>query len=229
MARLIFILLFFLFGPSVKSQQDYTIKMRMELTGLPKEYASMAEQQITTFIKGNKTRTDIQGLLYNSSVYFDGDSLLMLLEDAMGNRQAFKAAKSELENASQQKDQPKPEVVYTGETKKIAGYLCKKAVVTTQDKEKGTVQITAWLSEEIKSSALPSQGTGNMVDLSALDGQALEMEMSYKLSGQDLKLIMTTESVSRKAIAEGVFIPDTKGYEILSYEEFKKKYAAQPK
>ena len=160
MRSTIFLLPFLLGAMLSLAQESYTIKMQMRMEGLPPEYAAYGEQDITTYLKGTKSKTDISSMMYSSMVYFDGDTLTMV-NDMMGNRSGFKAGKAELE-ASDKGTAAKPDIKYTQEKKKIAGYECTKAIITPKSEDKAGTQIVVWVTEKIKADATARRANRGM-------------------------------------------------------------------
>jgi hypothetical protein len=200
--------------------QDYTIKMSFKMEGLPPEYAAMGEQEIVTYIKGEKSKTEMTSMMGNQTVYFDG-KILTSLADQMGNKTGFTATKEELEAADKEKPQAKPTIQYTDEKKLIAGYECSKAIVTSVDKDKKENKTTVWYTDKIKydqAMASKARGRGG-VDLSELKGYPLGVEMAMNNQGMDMKINMTATEVTEGPLAESLFTPETSGYKMMNYKE----------
>src|SRR3954465_4938864 len=75
------------------AQSSYTIKMTMKMEGLPPEYAAMADQDITNYIKGDKFKSERTGMMGTSTLYMDADKITSLT-DAMGNKMGFSATRA---------------------------------------------------------------------------------------------------------------------------------------
>ena len=204
------------------AQESYTIKMQIRMEGLPPEYAAYGEQEITTFLKGQKSKTEINSVMYSSVVYFDGDSLTMV-NDMMGNRSGFKASKAEMEAASEKGSTSKPDISYTNEKKKIAGYECTKAIITPTGEDKAGTRTVVWVTEKIKADATARRANRGMQDLGDLKGFPLEMEVEAKQEGKDVKVIMTTKEVLTADIPDAAFKADTDGVKILPYKEWQEQ------
>ncbi len=106
----------------------------MKIEGLPAEYAAMGDQETTTYIKGEKNKTEVVGMMGSQTMLFDGKTHTILM-DQMGNKSGYTATKEEMDE-TKDKSAPKPKVEYTSEKKMIAGFECTKAIVTSIDKEK---------------------------------------------------------------------------------------------
>ena len=77
---------------AASAQESYTIRMELLVEGLPEEYAAFADQDIVTQIKGTMSRTEVNGMLYTSLVFFRNDTLTTL-NDAMRNKSGFSASR----------------------------------------------------------------------------------------------------------------------------------------
>jgi hypothetical protein len=207
------------------AQENYTIKMNVKAEGLPPEYASFAEQDIVTFVKGEKTRTDINSMMYNSTVWYDGKVLTSVNERA-GSKTGFTATKEEMEAES---DKPqKPTIEYLNEKKTVAGYECSKAIVTSKDKENNEKKMTVWYTDKIKID--PShrrRSNRGMTDLSELKGHPMAMEMSQPFQGGEMNLKITTTEVLTTPIDDAQFVVNTEGYKMMSYKEAKETMKMQ--
>lgn len=205
------------------SQENYTVKMKMKIDGLPPEYAGMAEQETVTQIKGEKSRTEVNGMMGTQIMVFDGKTQISL-NDAMGNKTGFTATKEELEAASNSDKEAKPKVEYTTEKKTIAGYECTKAIVTSKDKDKKENKVTVWVTDKIKHDMKGRKGGGrNMMDFGDLKGYPLEIEMASNQGGMDMKILITATDISTAPIADDVFKVDTTGYKMYTYKEYQQK------
>jgi len=210
-----------LFNLGFFAQDNYTLKMSMKMEGLPAEYAAFAEQEITTYIKGDKRKTKTEGMMSSNSTYYDSKKMTMLME-SMGNKMGFSATKEEIEASDKKEKAVKPKIEYVDEKKTVAGYECSKAIVSVIEGKKETSSII-WYTTKINYSdkTMSKAQSGGMPDLSELKGFPLEMEMSYNAQGMDVKMIMTTTDVSLAPIPDSEFEFSTEGYKMMSLDEMK--------
>lgn len=201
------------------SQDNYTVKMSMKIDGLPPEYAAAGKQETVSYTKGDKTKTEVTGMMGSQIVLFDGKKQTVLIEQ-MGNKMGYTATKEEME-AMNDKSESKPKVEYTTEKKTIAGYECTKAIVTSVDKDKKENKVIVWVTDKIKSESHKTKGGRGMVNFGDLKGYPLEMEMKNMAQGTELKITITATGVSTAPIADSVFVVDTEGYKLMTYKEFK--------
>jgi hypothetical protein len=202
------------------AQGTYTMKMSMKMEGLPPEYAAYGEYDITTYIKGDKTKTEVSNMMANSTIFFDGKTMTSL-SDAMGNKTGYTATKEEMEAAEKNEKKDKPKVEYTTEKKTIAGYECTKAIVTQTGKDKKEVKTIVWTTDQLKINPEARKSfRGNMTDLGDIKGHPLSFESSQNANGMDVKMIMTTTEISTSAVDDAVFSVNTDGYKMMTYKEY---------
>ncbi len=207
-----------IFAAQAISQENYTIKMTMKMEGLPPEYASMAEQEMVTYIKDKRQKTEMSGMMGSAIIYYDGQKMTSLT-DQMGNKKGFTATQEEMEAEDKNDKKSKPKIEYTSEKKNIAGYECTKAVMTTDNKDMKTV---VWYTDKIKvDQSHARKANKGMLDLSELKGYPLSMEMSQTNQGVEMKNIITATEVLTTPIDESVFKINTEGYTMVSYKEMK--------
>ncbi|MBV6645903.1 MAG: DUF4412 domain-containing protein [Cyclobacteriaceae bacterium] len=87
-----------------------------------------------------------------------------------------------------------------GETKKIAGYLCKKAIIKQPD----SPDVEVYYSEDLKSSAFSSMQS----QFKKLKGIPLE----YQLSQQGVTMTYSAKEIVRKLLDDSVFNPPEGDY-----------------
>lgn len=214
------------------AQDNITVKMNVKVEGLPPEYAGFGEQEIVTYIKGEKTKSEMSSMMGSNITVFDG-KILTSLNEQMGNKSGFTATKEEMEaDKDKDKDKVKPKIEYTTEKKMIAGYECTKAIVTTIGKDKKENKTIAWVTDKIKAPEKGKSGRGGMMDLGDLKGYPLEIEMAQSQQGMDMKILVSTSEVSTANIDDSVFNVSTEGYKMKTYTEQKaemKKMEAEAK
>jgi GLPGLI family protein len=174
--------------------------------------AAMLPKEMTMYIKNGKVRNEMSmGMGMTTSTISDSKTKSAItLMDIMGSKYAIKTTEAELK-----KDQPKedPTVKITEETKKIAGYDCKKAIVTMGDKEKSTINI--YFTPEIGSKDM----NWSKPEFKGIDGFPMEFEM--KQNGMNMHMI--AKSVSTETITESKFVVPA-DYKETTQEELQKMF-----
>jgi len=198
--------------------------MSLKTEGLPPEYAAYGEMDLVNTIKGDKLKTERNGMMGSSTSVYDGKKMISLNEN-MGNKFGYTATKDELKASDEKEKTEKPKIDYTTEKKMIVGYECTKVIVTTFDKDKKENIITLWVTDKIKydhPEAHKASGRG-MADLSDLKGYPLSMEMSQNAQGMDMKIMITATEVLTSPINDSVFTLNTDGYTMMGYKEMLEK------
>jgi hypothetical protein len=207
----------------VAAQGSYTIKMNVKVEGLPAEYAAYGEQDIANYFKDDKSKTEISSMMFNAISFYDGKTHTSLT-DAMGNKTGYTATDAELESADKEKKKEKPIIEYGTEKKMIAGYECVKTTVTSKDKDNKENKVVLWVTDQIKiSPQLKKSKRTEMVDMSDVKGYPLGMEFGKNSQGQDIKIVMTATEVLTDNLDDSIFVPDTKGYKMMSFKEWMEK------
>ena len=180
----------------------------IEYEDLPEEmegYEAMLPKETMMKIKGAKTKTEQNTGMGSTISIYDGDNeTSTTLMNMMGNKVAIKMNKEEMKA---QKPEKEPEIIYTEESKEIAGYPCKKAKITyNEDGE----TLTVFYTEEINAQKAQSQYEG-------LKG----FPMQYEIFNQGIKMIMTVKEVKAEKVAASEFTTP-KDYQTMTMEEFQK-------
>jgi hypothetical protein len=214
------------FGINVLNAQDnITVKSSLKIEGLPEEYAGMGENDIVTYMKGDKSKTEVTSMM-GSQIFLNDGQMTTALMEQMGNKTGWTMTKAEQEadekeNAAKEK---KPTIEYTNEKKTIAGYECTKAIVTSlAGKEKKEVKTNVWFTDKIKMPGTAKGKRGMGPDLSELKGYPMQMEMAMNQGGMEMKMITTVTEVDMKPIDDGVFKVSTEGYKMMTYKEMKEQ------
>lgn len=176
---------------------------------------SMMPKTVKIKIKGEKSRTEMNMGMGSTNVIFDGATQTSItLMDMMGQKLAMKMTAVELEE--ELKDAPEVEVENTSETKEIAGYTCKKAIVKVHEKnsDKVTEQIVYYTDKL-------GPGYSNMDNplFKSIDGVMLE----YSMEDKGISMQFTAISVEKKKIADSEFeIPED--YKVVTKSEFQNMF-----
>lgn len=164
------------------------------------------------YFADNKARTELDmGSMMSMVTVLDNESgeMLMLMGGMIGNK-AVRTTTDELAEG-QDEEVEEPTITYTKEKKVIAGYNCKKAIITDADGN----EMEYWYTEEIKTISTDKKSA-----VSKLPGLALEYNMNNQgmimsFTATKVKTVLDEETIEEKFTLE---VPD--GYEEMSYEEF---------
>lgn len=208
---------------SLQAQENYTVKMSIKTEGLPAEMSAFGEMDITSYVKGEKSKSETSSMMFSSIIYSDGNKITSLSE-SMGNKTGYTTTKEELDGLDKNKTpEAKPKIEYINDKRTIAGFECSKAIVTFIDKDKKERQSVIWYTEKLKQSnaSIRKANRRSMaVDLSELKGSPLAMETTMSMQGMEVKSVMIATEVKLDPIDDSVFIPNTEGYNIMTFKEY---------
>jgi GLPGLI family protein len=204
----------FLLSAFTFAQKEGSVTYVMTMEGLPPEQAAMMGDMETKIVyKDKKTYSEMNSMMMSYKTVTDENGSLVLM-DQMGNKSFMRTTKAEMEKAAEGSKEPKIE--YTEEKKTIAGYECKKAIVTNTGKE-GETKTEVWYTEKVPYvSSGGRRGGGEM--FKGLKG--MPMEFAVKNGPYNIK--MTAKEVSFDKVSDSIFTLSTEGYTEKKMEDLKK-------
>lgn len=167
---------------------------------------AMMPTESTVFIKNGKSRTEISMAMgmSSASIYDSKTGQITALTDFMGNK-TYMTMDSQKEGAKG----GKPVVEQSTETKTIAGYLCKKAIIKMKDGSTMNVYHTDKING----------GIPEVIGAQDLGGYPLE----YTVDQMGFKMTFTARSVTAEKVSDDQFkVPA--GYKFVTQEELQKMY-----
>ena len=174
---------------------------------------AMFPKVLTVSIKGSKSRTDLSMSGMNTveiTDYIEKTSVSLL--NMMGQKYAIKQTTAEIE--SKNASEGKATVVFSDETKTIAGYTCKKATVTMNN-DGAVTTFEAWYTSELGSKL----ANFNNPLYKDIDGALLE----FNMKNQEVSMKFSATSVEKKSLAAKDFeIPSD--YTLTTQDELKSKF-----
>ena len=198
--------------------KEGTITYAMTIEGLPPEQAAMiGDMETIMSFKAGKSLSETSSMMGSSSFLFDEKGMLML-QDQMGNKIAVKQTKEEMEKEEAKiKDKPAdPKMEYTNETKTIAGYECKKVIVTMVGKDKKEEKMEIWYSDKFENNNKEGKGEGQGFK-KGLKGMPFE----YGMSLGSMKIKFLAKSVSTNPVLDSKFELSADGYKMMTTDEIK--------
>ncbi len=174
---------------------------------------AMLPKMFTISVKGTKSRTEMNSSMGNQVEITDyADQTQVVLFDMMGQKFSMKSTKEEIQKENAKA--PVPTVAITNDTKVIAGYKCKKAIVTVNDdgvKSTFEVYYTSDLGPKAVNFYNPVYKD--------IDGVMLEFTMKE----QQFTMVFTATAIEKKSLAAKEFeIPAE--YKPITKEELQKKF-----
>jgi hypothetical protein len=181
------------------------IRYTMELTGGPGgEMGSLlGNASMTIYFKNDKSLTDMASPVYTMKTLTDNKGVLMVME-TIGQKSFTRKTNEELE-----KEKPKgfdPQVTITKEKKKILGYDCTKALITTKDNKDKSSTTVMWYTDKIRCAAIA--GITSAEVLNKIKGTPLQIEIDKGA----VKSRITAAEISVKPVTDAVFALSTTGY-----------------
>ena len=187
-----------------------SIKYDITYKNLDPQYKGQVPTETILYVMDDNVRTDQNSPLYTMSAISLEDGGAIVLIDVIGHKLATQQTKDEVEKA-QESDNIKtsvPIVKATNEYKTIAGYDCRKYIITTNDEN-----IEVFVTNKIN---MPTTYYKNS-KFKGING----FPMEYTMTSQGMSTTMTAKEVRKSGVNKSMFtIPDD--YQKVSPEEFEK-------
>ncbi|MFT3749885.1 MAG: hypothetical protein QM768_16295 [Agriterribacter sp.] len=194
--------------------------------------------------KSKKTTTLIEAMGRKTGFYITEEDQNKMKEDAQKRMDSLRQARGG--NADQQKNftPSEPEIEYTNETKKIAGYNCKKAIIKTKSRQGEVSEVHVWYTPDVKRpEGYPVSGAntggggfargfaggggpgggafGGLSNLEKIDG----FIMGYSMSRPNgFKMETEVTSIEVNPIIEDKVFEIPKGYDIKPMSEMQQSF-----
>jgi GLPGLI family protein len=218
-SMVVFLLLSFLFSSSALFAGDkgfegiITYKITYPDNKFNEGQQAMLPKMFTISVKGTKARTEMNSSMGNQVEITDyADQTQVVLFDMMGQKFSMKSTKEDIQKENAKA--PVPTVEITNETKMIAGYKCKKAVVTTNDdgvKSTFEVYYTSDLGPKAVNFYNPLYKD--------IDGVMLEFTMKE----QQFTMVFTATAIEKKGLSAKDFDVPAE-FKPITKEELQKKF-----
>lgn len=209
-------------GLNLLSQNEGTVIYNMSIEGLPPEQASMMGDMTMKIIwKGDKVYSEQSSMMYEMKSVSDENGTLILM-DQMGNKYYMKIDPNDPKYKDKENEVPEYKVETTNETKKVAGYDCKKAIVYLKSKDGKEFKVDVWYSEKLpnfynkqKVTTKRNQGAAY---LKGINGMPLE----YSVPQGQITVRVTAKEINFNPVSDEVFKLSTEGYQLMGPEKMKK-------
>jgi len=191
-----------------------TVTFKITYGELPPEMAGyesmLPKESITKLKEGNSKTTQTTAMGTNITISDKAGNVTILM-NMMGQKIAIKESIDKEKDASS-----KPIITYVDETKKIAGYTCKKAELKFADTDEIMV---VYYTEEIVATTSNSQLSDD-----GLKGFMME----YSINNQGIEMIISASTVTKEKISDAEFTIPT-DYEVMTKEDFQKMMSGEIK
>lgn len=203
------------------AQNQGTIVYEVKIEGLPPEQASMmGDMEMKVIWKDDKAYVEQTSMMYNiKSVTIN--SVTTTLFDMMGNKYFTRITPKDITTDDKEKDQPDYKVEYTNETKTIAGYDCKKAIVTVKNKDGKENKFDVWYTDKIPNQYFRSKHNQKKSPQYLQDIKGMPLEYSVS-GGGSMLIVFTTKEVNFNPVSDDTFKISTEGYTEMKPEDFQK-------
>lgn len=213
MKKLLILLFLLQASAVVNAQKNFTEgKIIYDITypdmEMDPQMAAMMPTEQVVYIKGVMSRTEMSMAMgYSNYMILNGKTgEVITLNDMMGNKSAIRTTVEEVKK--NEKSEKKPKVTLTGETREIAGYSCKKAIV-----EMDGTSIEYFVTDKISASL------AGMDELKDIKG----FPLSYGVDQGEIKMRFTARSLNTEKVADDKFIIPS-DYKLTTKEELMKQF-----
>lgn len=197
----LFLIAFFAFTYSFSSAQDFEgiITFSISYDALPPEMAdvvAMLPKEQIFYIKNHKSKFLQSSSMSNTVVISDSKTTIStVLIDAMGQKYKMTIDTNEMTDVEGETDED-IKINYVNESKTIAGYDCKKAVVIMDGFDQEAI---FYYTEEIAP-----------LMLNGMEGLHLKgLPLEYRISMDGMTMVMKATKVDKTAVPDSTFeIPD---------------------
>jgi hypothetical protein len=189
----------------------------MKLEGLPTEQArGMGDFETKVTFKNEKSLTEMTSMMVINQTLVDEKGIIMLLE-LFGDKIAVQQTKAEMkkEESKSKKKASDPKIDYIAESRTIAGYECKKAIITTiSGKDKKEEKVEMWYCDKFENPNKDGKGRGQSI-MKGLKGVPFE----YSGGQGGMKFKMIAKEVSVDPVSDSKFNLSTEGYKMMTMDE----------
>ena len=187
----------------------YDVNVSSDDPNMAMAVSMMQDSRLEVSFKGKQSYTifSMGAIMTMKTISSNSGDVLMLMDGMMGSK-VIKTTNEELEQ-TEEGEEDDLEITLEDETKMVAGYECKKAVVTDEDGN----ETVFWYTDEIVSS---TKNRGN------LNGKIPGISLAFETDQGGMKMSFTANKVET-TVDDSIFdmtIPD--GYTEMSFEDFSK-------
>lgn len=214
------LLLSCLFLAIFANAQDFEGKVVYDIklpATLDPQMKMMMPKEAVGYFKDGKVRMETQAAMGMTTTSIanskSGESVVLM--NVMGSKYAIKGSGDDKEEKEMME---RTEVKLSDSTKTVAGYTCKKALVTFTTKETNEkVNMNLWYTQDIKASNKHISGP-----MGKIDGFILE----YSFSQQGIDMLFSASAVTKQPVEESLFTVPA-DYKFMTQEELKKAFGGR--
>ncbi|HRH67638.1 MAG TPA: DUF4412 domain-containing protein [Bacteroidia bacterium] len=179
---------------------------------LDQQTMAMMPTESVLYFKGNLSRMELNLGMGSTVVITDhklGESTMLM--EMLGNKTAVRSTR--LDAAAERATGDKPTVEFKPDTKSIAGYTCKHAVVSSKGRDSNNSTYDVWYTTEMMAR------NSFQSEIEGIDG--FMMEFQTEQNGVEMK--MTVKNVIEVTVDDSKFITP-EGYTEMTKEQLRQLY-----
>lgn len=201
-----------LLAQKTKGQVSYDVFITTDDPQASAYVDNMKGSILELYFGEGKVRTEMYmgDMMSTTSISIDGNDTTLTLLDGMMGKIAMKTTLDDLDDEQRLAYTERDVELVEGESKEIAGYTCKKAIITTADENEAVV----WYTEEL----VPAY-RGGMYLFDEIPGVPLEMTSSW--GKMDMKFVAFDYSKKLKKPEQLFSMEIPKGFTLRTAEEMK--------
>jgi len=218
----LFVVIFFAYSVNAQKTKAFqgTITYDITYTGANITPAEKAQLPVTSTVtvKDCKTKTEmVTGPVTQAAITDGATKSEIVLIDYMGTKYALKLSTAEISEGMAKATMPK--VTLTPDTKVIAGFTCKKAILTTVQEDSSITKDTIYYTEEIGCSDLNFSSTFK-------DIPGAILEYTEYIAQIEATSVYKAKEVKKSKISDNIFLIPS-DYQEVTKEEFKKAFGGE--
>lgn len=217
---ILFLVIFMMSGVSVMAGKkkaftgQITYKISIESDNIPEQAKAMLPKTMIMYVGADKTKSELFTQMGNQSSIEDLNAKTKVgLLDVMGQKYALQETYADV--LKEKEALPELDLEFTGETKEIAGFVCKKVIA--KKKNDGSVFSTAWVADDLE--VHENINFSNPI-FDDVKGLMLQFDVE---AGNGMFLTFTATNIDEKKIKDSVFeVPE--GYKPTTMEELQNTF-----
>lgn len=197
---------------SVAQLKEGTITYSVSIENLPPEAAGMMKgTELKICFKGDKTRSDFTSAFQSTTTISDPKESITLM-DQMGQKYLLRTKNGEDPKKKGTK-KPEPTITYLNETKTIAGYACKKAIINSVSEKGDSASVQVWYAENLRFNSA-NKFFANFKTLKGAPLEFVNKQGPWSMS-------FTATNISDSPVPNSKFDVSTEGYTEITEEDLK--------
>ena len=187
-----------------------TLQYKVAISGIsdPQAQAMMQNMAMKIYIKNGKFATEMNMGMGTTKTIMVSENKYVTLMDMMGQKMKYTMDKKQFDDKKLSDDSY--EVILTDDTKVIAGYTCKKAIIKTKDGKSFYAYFTTEISRGDKSNYNGPYGK--------IDGVLME----YSIERKGNTMTMTCTNIDFTPVSDDVFLIPESGYTEITMDQIMK-------